>query len=59
MNDAPVGSGEELNFTNLGLDQIDGLYGSIIVDPAGTDPIRTDRDYVIVLSDSPRKNPVR
>jgi FtsP/CotA-like multicopper oxidase with cupredoxin domain len=29
----------------------DGLYGSLIVDPAGKDPIRTDRDYVIVLSD--------
>ncbi len=29
----------------------DGLYGSIIASPAGTDPIRTDRDYVIVLSD--------
>jgi len=29
----------------------DGLYGSLIVDPAGKDPIRTDRDYVVVLSD--------
>ncbi len=29
----------------------DGLYGSLIVDPAGKDPIRADRDYVIVLSD--------
>ncbi len=29
----------------------DGFYGALIVDPAGTDPIRTDRDYVIVLSD--------
>jgi len=43
---------------SMGQEQ-DGLYGSIIVDPAGKDPIRTDRDYVIVLSDSPRKNPVR
>ena len=29
----------------------DGLYGSIIVDPAGKDPIRSDHDYVVVLSD--------
>lgn len=29
----------------------DGLYGSIIVDPRGRDPIRADRDYVVVLSD--------
>lgn len=29
----------------------DGLYGSIIVAPAGKDPIRTDRDYVVLLSD--------
>ena len=29
----------------------DGLYGALIVDPAGADPIRTERDYVIVLSD--------
>jgi FtsP/CotA-like multicopper oxidase with cupredoxin domain len=29
----------------------DGLYGSIIAAPAGTDPIRAERDYVIVLSD--------
>jgi len=35
---------------SMGQEQ-DGLYGSIIAAPAGTDPIRTDRDYVIVLSD--------
>jgi FtsP/CotA-like multicopper oxidase with cupredoxin domain len=29
----------------------DGLYGSLIFAPAGKDPIRTDRDYMIVLSD--------
>lgn len=29
----------------------DGLYGSIIVAPSGKDPIRTDRDYIVVLSD--------
>ena len=29
----------------------DGLYGSIIVDPKGKDPIRSNQDYVVVLSD--------
>lgn len=29
----------------------DGLYGSMIFSPAGKDPIKTDRDYVVVLSD--------
>lgn len=29
----------------------DGLYGSLVFSPKGTDPIRTDRDYVLVLSD--------
>lgn len=29
----------------------DGLYGSIIVTPKDKDPVRYDRDYVIVLSD--------
>jgi FtsP/CotA-like multicopper oxidase with cupredoxin domain len=29
----------------------DGLYGGIVIAPKGTDPIETDRDYVVVLSD--------
>lgn len=29
----------------------DGLYGSIIVDHKGKDPIKADRDYVVVVSD--------
>ncbi len=29
----------------------DGLYGSIIVDPKGKDPIQAERDYIVVLSD--------
>jgi len=28
-----------------------GLYGAIVIDPAGEDPNRADRDYVVVLSD--------
>ncbi|MGH8029430.1 MAG: multicopper oxidase domain-containing protein, partial [Arenimonas sp.] len=28
-----------------------GLYGALIIDPAGPDPIAADRDYVVLLSD--------
>ena len=28
-----------------------GLYGPIVIDPAGADPIAFDREHVIVLSD--------
>jgi CopA family copper-resistance protein len=28
-----------------------GLYGALIIDPAGPEPIRCDRDYVVLLSD--------
>lgn len=28
-----------------------GLYGPLIIDPAGSDPIRSDREYVLMLSD--------
>lgn len=35
---------------SMGQEQ-DGLFGSIITSPSGKDPIRTNRDYVIVLSD--------
>jgi FtsP/CotA-like multicopper oxidase with cupredoxin domain len=29
----------------------DGLYGSLIFSPKGEDPIKADRDYIVVLSD--------
>jgi CopA family copper-resistance protein len=28
-----------------------GMYGAIVIDPAGPDPVRYDREHVIVLSD--------
>jgi FtsP/CotA-like multicopper oxidase with cupredoxin domain len=34
----------------------DGVYGSIIINPKGEDPIKADRDYVIVLSDYSPEN---
>ncbi len=29
----------------------DGHYGSIIIEPRGTDPVKSERDYVVLLSD--------
>lgn len=34
-----------------------GLYGPIIIDPAGPDPIHHDREHVIVLSDHSHSSP--
>lgn len=36
-----------------------GLYGPIIIDPADTDPVEYDRDYVLVLSDWSFESPSR
>jgi FtsP/CotA-like multicopper oxidase with cupredoxin domain len=37
--------------SHSGLQEQSGHYGPIIIDPAGRDPIESDRDYVLVLSD--------
>src|SRR5690606_15412240 len=29
----------------------EGHYGPLVIDPAGDDPVRSDREYVVVLSD--------
>lgn len=34
-----------------GAQEQDGLYGSLIFSPKGKDPIKADRDYVVVVSD--------
>ncbi|WP_375206943.1 copper resistance system multicopper oxidase [Hyphococcus sp.] len=37
--------------SHSGLQEQSGLYGPIIIDPAGADPVAYDREYVLVLSD--------
>ena len=37
--------------SHSGLQEQEGHYGPIIIDPAGTDPVQYDREHVIVLSD--------
>ena len=40
-----------------GMQEQMGLYGPIVIDPTGTDPIRSDREHVIVLSDHSQLHP--
>ncbi len=37
--------------SHSGLQEQSGVYGPIIIDPAGTDPVEYDREFVILLSD--------
>ncbi len=36
-----------------------GQYAALIIDPAGTDPIRSDREQVVLLSEQTREQPER
>ncbi len=44
-------SGTYWYHSHSGLQEQSGLYGPIIIDPAGPDPVSFDREYVLVLSD--------
>jgi CopA family copper-resistance protein len=44
-------SGTYWYHSHSGLQEQAGHYGPLIVDPAGEDPIKSDREYVLVLSD--------
>jgi CopA family copper-resistance protein len=44
-------SGTYWYHSHSGLQEQEGHYGPIIIDPEGADPIAFDREYVIVLSD--------
>ncbi len=35
-----------------------GMYGAIIIDPKDREPVRADRDYVVVLSDHTSEEPL-
>jgi len=45
--------------SHSGLQEQLGHYGPIVIDPAGTDPVDHDREYVIVLSDYTFEGPER
>ncbi len=43
--------------SHSGMQEQTGMFGAIIIDPAGADPIRADRDYIVQLSDWTDENP--
>ena len=43
--------------SHSGLQEQLGHYGPIVIDPAGADPVRSDREHVIVLSDHSQLSP--
>ncbi|MEO9131310.1 MAG: copper resistance system multicopper oxidase [Sphingomonas sp.] len=43
--------------SHSGMQEQLGLYGPIVIDPAGTDPVMSDREHVIVLSDHSQMSP--
>ncbi len=52
-------SGTYWYHSHSGMQEQTGLYGAIIVEPAGADPIRAYRDYVVQLSDWTDEDPMR
>ena len=44
--------------SHSGLQEQLGHYGPIVIDPAGPDPVRADREHVVVLSDHSSMSPV-
>jgi CopA family copper-resistance protein len=45
--------------SHSGFQEQTGMFGAIIIDPAGGDTIRADRDYVVQLSDWTDEDPMR
>lgn len=52
-------SGTYWYHSHSGFQEQTGVYGSIIIDPAGGDRIRADRDYVVQLSEWTDEDPMR
>lgn len=52
-----VQSGTYWYHSHSGLQEALGLYGPIVIDPAGADPVAYDREHVIVLSDHSHLSP--
>lgn len=50
-------SGTYWYHSHTGLQEQRGVYGSIVVDPAGGEPVKADRDHVVVLSDWTLESP--
>ena len=53
----PQQSGTYWYHSHSGFQEQSGAYGPIIIEPAGNDPVRVDRDYIVMLSDWTDENP--
>jgi CopA family copper-resistance protein len=45
--------------SHSGMQEQTGMYGAIVIDPPGREPVRADRDYVVQLSDWTDEDPMR
>lgn len=52
-------SGSYWYHSHSGFQEMTGVYGGLIIDAAGGDPIRADRDYSVLLSDWTDEDPMR
>ncbi|WP_082468183.1 MULTISPECIES: copper resistance system multicopper oxidase [unclassified Sphingomonas] len=52
-----IQSGSYWYHSHSGLQEQEGLYGPIVIDPKGADPVGFDREHVIVLSDHSFRHP--
>lgn len=50
-------SGTYWYHSHTGLQEQIGVYGSIVVEPKGGEPVKADREHVLVLSDWTNENP--
>ena len=51
-------SGTYWYHSHSGMQELTGMYGAIIIDPAGPETIRADRDHVLVFSDWTDEDPM-
>ncbi|MDP5291251.1 copper resistance system multicopper oxidase [Oceanimonas sp. CHS3-5] len=52
-------SGSYWYHSHSGMQELTGMYGGLIVEPAEPDPIKADREHLVVLSDWTDENPMR
>ncbi|MCP1644981.1 CopA family copper-resistance protein [Pseudomonas citronellolis] len=52
-------SGTYWYHSHSGFQELTGMYGAIVIDPAGPGTVRADRDHVMLLSDWTDEDPMR
>lgn len=52
-------SGTYWYHSHSGFQEMTGMYGALIIEPRGEDPIHSDRDHVVQLSDWTDEDPMR